>query len=109
MIFSLVIDGLSVGSVYALVAVGLVMLAQSTGTLNFAHGDFMMFSTFVAYALLVQLKLPFAVALIGAMGIAACIGFVVERLIIRNLIGGPMAASIMATLGVAYILQGVAK
>lgn len=109
MIFSLVIDGLSVGSVYALVAVGLVMLAQSTGTLNFAHGDFMMFSTFVAYALLVQLHLPFVVALLGSMACAALIGLTVERLIIRKLIGGPMAASIMATLGVAYILQGVAK
>ncbi len=109
MIFSLLIDGLSVGSVYALVAVGLVMLAQSTGTLNFAHGDFMMFSTFVAYALLVQLRLPFTVALIGAMCCAALIGLAVERLIIRKLIGGPMAASIMATLGIAYILQGVAK
>ncbi|MCX7028432.1 MAG: branched-chain amino acid ABC transporter permease [Spirochaetes bacterium] len=109
MIFSLLIDGLSVGSVYALVAVGLVMLAQSTGTMNFAHGDFMMFSTFVAYALLVQLKFPFALALIGAMVFASLLGFTVERLIIHHLIGGPMAASIMATLGVAYILQGIAK
>lgn len=109
MIFSLLIDGLSVGSVYALVAMGLVMLAQSTGTMNFAHGDFMMFSTFVAYALLVQFKLPFALALAGAMIFAALLGFAVERLIIRRLVGGPMAASIMATLGVAYILQGIAK
>jgi branched-chain amino acid transport system permease protein len=109
MIFSLVIDGLSVGSVYALVAVGLVMLAQSTGTLNFAHGDFMMFSTFVAYALLVQLRLPFVVALLGAVGVGAFIGFAVQKLVIRKLIGGPMAASIMATLGIAYILQGIAK
>lgn len=109
MIFSLLIDGLSVGSVYALVAVGLVMLAQATGTMNFAHGDFMMFSTFVAYAVLVQLKLPFAVALLAAMAFASLLGFLVERLVIHNLIGGPMAASIMATLGVAYILQGVAK
>lgn len=109
MIFSLLVDGLSVGSVYALVAIGLVMLAQSTGTINFAHGDFMMFSTFVAYALLVQLKLPFEVALVGAMVFAAFLGFIVERLIIHNLIGGPMAALIMATLGVSYILQGIAK
>jgi branched-chain amino acid transport system permease protein len=109
MIFSLVIDGLSVGSVYALVAVGLVMLAQSTGTLNFAHGDFMMFSTFVAYALLVQLKLPFVAAILGALAFSAVLGMVVERLIIRKLIGSAMSGSIMATLGVAYILQGFAK
>ncbi len=109
MIFSLVVDGLSTGSVYALVAVGLVMLAQSTGTLNFAHGDFMMFSTFVAYAILVQWHLPFSVALLGAMAAGALIGVGVQQLVIRKLIGGPMAAAIMATLGVAYILQGVAK
>jgi branched-chain amino acid transport system permease protein len=109
MIFSLLIDGLSVGSVYALVAVGLVMLAQSTGTLNFAHGDFMMFSTFVAYAFVVQLKLPFALALLASLAVAAIVGMSVERLIIRKLIGGVMSASIMATLGIAYILQGIAK
>jgi len=109
MIFALIIDGLSVGSIYALVAVGLVMLAQSTGTLNFAHGDFMMFSTFVAYALLVQLKLPFIIAILGILIFSATMGMIVERLIIRKLIGAPMAGSIMATLGVAYILQGIAK
>ncbi len=109
MIFALLVDGLSVGSVYALVAVGLVMLAQSTGTLNFAHGDFMMFSTFVAYSLLVQMELPFIVAVAGSLAFAACAGMAVERFVVRRLIGGVMSASIMATLGIAYILQGIAK
>ena len=109
MIFSLLLDGMTVGSVYALVAVGLVMLAQSTGTLNFAHGDIMMFSTFVAYALLVQLHLPFIIALIGSLLFAALFCMLVERLVIRHLINGSLAAVIMATLGIAYILQGTAK
>ncbi|RKX87650.1 MAG: branched-chain amino acid ABC transporter permease, partial [Spirochaetes bacterium] len=109
MLFSLFLDGLAVGSVYALVAVGLVMLAQSTGTLNFAHGDIMMFSTFVGYALLVQLKLPFLVSLLGALLFAALFCMIVERFVIRYLVGGSMAAVIMATLGIAYILQGTAK
>lgn len=109
MIFSLLIDGISTGSVLALVAAGLAMLAQSTGTINFAHGDFMMFSTFIAYTLLVQLKLPFIVALGGALLCAAIIGFLVERLIIQRLIDSPMASTVMATLGISYILQGIAK
>ncbi len=109
MIFGLFVDGLAVGSIYALVAVGLVMLVQSTATLNFAHGDMMMFSTFVAYALLSQLGLPYFVAAIGAMAFAAVLGVVVERFVIRQLLDGPLAASIMGTLGIAYILQGTAK
>lgn len=109
MIFPLVIEGLSVGSVYALVAVGLVLVSQATGTLNFTHGDFMMFSTFVAYALLVQLHLPFLVAVAGSLAFGVLVGLIAERLVIRHLIGRPMAASIMATLGMAFLLQGTAK
>jgi branched-chain amino acid transport system permease protein len=109
MIFSLIIDGFAVGSVYALVAVGLVMLVRATGALNFAHGDIMMFSTFVAYSLLVQLELPFWAALGGSLLFAACLGMVIERLVIRRLMKGSMAGIIMGTLGIAYILQGVAK
>ncbi|MCK5197000.1 MAG: branched-chain amino acid ABC transporter permease [Spirochaetales bacterium] len=109
MIFSLIIDGLAVGSVYALVAAGLVMLVKSTGALNFAHGDFMMFSTFVAYALLVQFELPFWVAVIGSLSFAALLGMIAERLVIRKLMNGPMSGIIMGTLGMAYILQGIAK
>ena len=109
MIFSLIVDGLAVGSIYALVAVGLVMLVKSTGALNFAHGDFMMISTFVAYTLLVQFELPFWVALVGALAFAAVLGMVAERLVIRKLMKGPMSGIIMGTLGMAYILQGMAK
>jgi branched-subunit amino acid ABC-type transport system permease component len=109
MIFSLIVDGLAVGSIYALVAVGLVMLVKSTGALNFAHGDFMMISTFVAYSLLVQFELPFWVALVGSLAFAAVLGMVAERLVIRKLMKGPMSGIIMGTLGMAYILQGMAK
>lgn len=109
MIFALFVDGLAVGSIYALVAVGLVMLVQSTATVNFAHGDMMMFSTFVAYALLAQLELPYWVAALGAIACAAILGALAERLVIRRLLGGPLASSIMGTLGIAYILQGTAK
>ncbi len=109
MLFPLIVDGLAVGSVYALVAVGLVILVKSTGALNFAHGDFMMFSTFVAYGLLVQLGLPFWAALAGSLVFAALLGMLVERVIIRKLMKGPMSGIIMGTLGIAYILQGTAK
>lgn len=109
MVFALFVDGLAVGSIYALVAVGLVMLVQSTATINFAHGDFMMFSTFIAYAVLHQAGLPYLLAVAAAIAFAAMLGVVVERLVIRRLMGGPIAASIMGTLGIAYMLQGFAK
>jgi branched-chain amino acid transport system permease protein len=109
MILSLVIDGLAVGSIYALVSVGLVLLVRSTGALNFAHGDFMMFSTFIAYAFVVQFKFPFWLSIICTLILAALLGVVAERLVIRRLMSGPMSGIIMGTLGISYILQGIAK
>jgi branched-chain amino acid transport system permease protein len=108
MIFSLIIDGLAVGSIYSLVAVGLVMLFKSTGALNFAHGDFMMFYAFVAYTFLIQFNVSFFITIVGTLLFACVLGIVVERTIIRKLIniGGPTI--IMVTLGLGYILRGIA-
>ncbi|MFA6646156.1 MAG: branched-chain amino acid ABC transporter permease [Sphaerochaetaceae bacterium] len=109
MILELLIDGLAVGSIYALVSMGLVLVFQATGTLNFAHGDIMMISTFVAYALLVQLGLPFIVAIPVALCFAAVVAMLSERLVVRRLVGGSGPAIIMGTLGISYILQGIAS
>ncbi|MEW5817640.1 MAG: branched-chain amino acid ABC transporter permease [Spirochaetota bacterium] len=109
MIVALIIDGLAVGSIYALVAVGLVMLVKSTGALNFAHGDFMMISTFFAYALVVQLGLSFLIAIPLTLLFAAVIGMLAERVIVRRLMTGPRAGIIMGTLGIGYVLQGIAS
>ncbi len=109
MFVELFIDGLSVGSIYALVSVGLVLVFQSTRALNFSHGDFMMISTFVAYALVVQFGVPFLFAIPVVLGFSALLGVVVERFVIRRLMSGSMPAIIMATLGIGYMLQGTAS
>lgn len=109
MVFPLLIDGLAVGSVYALVAIGIVMLMQSTATINFAHGDFMMFTTFIAFTLLGRLQQPYFVAALGAIAAGIVLGLLTERFVIRRLLSAPIAAKIMGTLAIAYILQGIAK
>jgi branched-chain amino acid transport system permease protein len=109
MILGLVIDGLAVGSIYTLVSVGLVLVFQSTGALNFGHGDFMMISTFVAFALVVQLRLSFAVAIPLVLVFSAVLGMTSERFVVRRLMSGSRAAIIMATLGIGYVLQGIAS
>jgi branched-chain amino acid transport system permease protein len=107
-VISLVVEGLAVGSIYSLVAVGFVMLFNATGTVNFAQGDFMMFSTFVAYALVVQLGLPFLIAIPATLLFAAVLGAVVERVIIHRMIDAPKYLVIIASIGFVYILQGAA-
>jgi len=107
-VVSLVVEGLAVGSIYSLVAVGFVMLFNATGSVNFAQGDFMMFSTFVAYALVVQLGLPFIIAIPATLLFAAILGAVVERVIIHRMIDAPKYLVIIASIGFVYILQGAA-
>lgn len=108
MIYSLLIEGITVGSIYAIAAIGFVMLFRSTGSINFAHGDTMMLSTFVAYALLVQFRLPLIIAIFGTLLFAGLLGIIVEKVIIKPLIDKSHSGVIIATLGLAFIFQGVA-
>ncbi|MBS0241763.1 MAG: branched-chain amino acid ABC transporter permease, partial [Proteobacteria bacterium] len=60
MLTYLLIGGLSSGAIYALVALGIVLIYKATGTINFAHGEFLMISGFLAYTLYVIIGLPYA-------------------------------------------------
>lgn len=104
----LTISGLAIGCVYALIALGFVIVFKSTGVLNFAQGDMMMVGAFVTYTLSSSLGWPFlaslAVALIGSF----FFGFVVERLVLRRMVGQPVFSVIIVTIGLAWLLRGVA-
>ncbi|MFP5317169.1 MAG: branched-chain amino acid ABC transporter permease [Acidimicrobiia bacterium] len=97
----LVVKGLALGAVYALVALGFVVVFKATGVINFAQGSLLLLGAYLTSSAAIDWGLPFPVA-VAAAGVGA-VGFalVVERLVVRRLQGRPPVAVVMATLGVA--------
>lgn len=101
------VSGASVGSVYALVALGLVLLYRTTRILNFAHGDLGVTGTFVAYTLLMQLRIPFGLSFVLALVAAALIGVLVYLLLVRPAKNQSELGLLILTLGLALALGGL--
>lgn len=100
------IGGISVGSIYALLALGFVLIYKACRVFNFAQGEFLMLGAYVVYALLVQLNLPLPIAILIGIALALGFGFLLERVTLRPLIGQPVLSTIMMTLALAIFLQG---
>lgn len=101
-----VIGGLAAGGLYALVALGIVLLYRTSRILNFAHGDLATFGTFIAFSLLVTYHSPFAIASAGALLITGVIGAAFYYLILRPARDASLLSKIVITLGFALLLQG---
>jgi branched-chain amino acid transport system permease protein len=102
----LITNGVMIGLMYTLIALGFVLVYKATDAINFAVGEFVMFAAFIAAFAAAAAGAPFwASALIAIAGMAA-FGFGLERVVLRPLIGRPVVAVIMATIGVAALLRG---
>lgn len=101
-----VIGGLAAGGLYALVALGIVLLYRTSRILNFAHGDLATFGTFIAFSLLVTYHSPFAIAAAGALLMTAVIGAAFYFLVLRPSREATLLGKIVITLGFALLLQG---
>jgi len=103
-----VVSGLATGSIYALMAISLVIVYNATRTLNFAQGEMLMISTFVGWTALQVLKAPLVVALAVAIVAAALLGWVLERAIIRHAISATHFDVLIITLGLSLMLRSAA-
>jgi branched-chain amino acid transport system permease protein len=102
-----IFNGLIVGAFYALMALGLSLILNLSGVINFAHGGFLALGAYIAYSLM-----PFVGfwgALLLAPFLTAAIGLVIERLMIRRLYGRDPLYSLLLTFGLAYILEDVTR
>ncbi len=102
-----IFNGLIVGAFYALMALGLSLILNLSGVINFAHGGFLALGAYLAYSLM-----PFVGfwgALLLAPFLTAAIGLVIERLMIRRLYGRDPLYSLLLTFGLAYILEDVTR
>jgi len=106
-LLQLVINGLVVGSIYALVATGFVIIFKSSSALNLAQGEFLMVGAYISLHLMVSHKAPFLVAFLGTMIFSALLGFLIERVMLRPLLDSPVISVIMVTLGLASVLKAL--
>lgn len=102
----LLINGIALGSLYALTAFGIVLIYKTTDVLTFAQGETAMFSAFIAYTLLTNLGLPFVPAFVLTLVFAMGLGALVERVLIRRAAQGAHLNAIIVTIGLALVLVG---
>ena len=107
-VLQLLVSGISQGCVYGLIALGFVLIYKATEMVNFAQGDLMMLGAFFAYTYANILELPFYVVVPATIFTMAAIGALVERLLIRPMIGEPHFAVLMLTIGLGFILRAIA-
>lgn len=103
-----IINGLSEGSVYAVLAVGLVFIHKITEVANFAQGEIAMVATFVGFSLSERLGLPLALVFIGSIVFGGVMGYAVERCAVRPVLASGVLGTTVVTLGLYFFLHGAA-
>ncbi len=103
-----ILTGITVGSVYALVALGFTVIYNATGIINFAQGEFVVLGGLCFYTFLVVLHLPLPLALLLAVVVVAGVGVLMERLALRPLRKAPIVTLVIVTIGVSMMLRGLA-
>jgi branched-chain amino acid transport system permease protein len=105
----LIASGITVGGIYALIALGFVLIYKATSIINFATGEFMMLGAYFCLTLLIHPQFPFLLSFFLTLGFAVLLGILAERLVLRPLIGEPIISVIMVTIGLASILKGLVQ
>ena len=105
---SYLINGISLGSVYAIIALGYTMVYGIAKMLNFAHGDVIMVGAYISFCVTQYLGLPAVLSVVGAMIVCTVLGIVIERLAYKPLRSAPKLAVLITAIGVSYFLQNSA-
>ncbi|MBA2385936.1 MAG: branched-chain amino acid ABC transporter permease [Actinomycetota bacterium] len=101
----LLFQGVSLGMIYSLIALGFVIVFKGTGVFNFAHGEFVMAAAYIVVA--ITATQPYGLAVLGALAVLVVIAMVVERFVLRKMIGEPLFAIVMVTLGISIMVRAV--
>jgi branched-chain amino acid transport system permease protein len=105
----LAVTGFSVGIVYALIAIGFVIILKCSQAFNIAQGHIVMIGGYLGFTFLVMVSLPLWAALLAAIATAVIMGLLIERLTLRPLVGQPVLAVVMMTIALGFcILEGLA-
>ncbi len=107
-LLSYLVNGLSLGSVYAIIALGYTMVYGIAKMLNFAHGDIIMVGGYIVFIFMNQLGLPVVPSVLAAMAVCTVLGITVERIAYKPLRGASSLAVLITAIGVSYLLQNLA-
>lgn len=101
------LNGVATGSIYALVALGFVIVYRATGVLNFAHGELMMIGAYLALLFAVELDVPYVAAVVIALAGAAVLAWLIQRVLLRRLVDEDVFSIVLVTLGLSLVLRSV--
>jgi branched-chain amino acid transport system permease protein len=104
----LLTQGIALGAVYGLTALGFVVVYKATAVINFAHGELLLLGAYLVYAFHAQAGLPFVAAVPLAMASMAAVGWAIERGVLRRMVGRPTFAVVMITIGLAIVFRQTA-
>jgi branched-chain amino acid transport system permease protein len=103
----LVISGIAQGCIYGLIALGFVLIYKATETVSFAQGELMMLGAFGGLAGMTFMGFPYWLAVVSSVAAMAVFGMLLERLVIRPILGQPAFSVVMLTIGIGYVLRGL--
>ena len=106
-LLALVLNGASIGLMYSLIALGFVLVYKATDAINFAQGEFVMLAGLIVAVTLGFEGMPLVAAVVIVLAVMIAFGFGLERIVLRPLLGRPVVAVIMATIGLAAVLRGL--
>ncbi len=107
-LINLIINGLVVGSVYSIISLSMVLIYKGSKVLNLAQGELLMLGGYVSLFFIAYLHLPFVIGLVLTMIAMGLMGLLIEKTVLRPMIGESHIAVIMVTLGLASVLKGIA-
>jgi len=99
--------GLVIGASYGLIAMGFALVYKATGVVNFAHGELVMLTAYVAFSLTEMFQLSFIPLMMVTIPISMLIGLTLERIFIRPMLGEPVFSIVMVTIGLAVMIRGI--
>jgi branched-chain amino acid transport system permease protein len=106
---NLTVYGLSEGAILSLAALGFVLIYKATSVINFAQGEFLLIGGYTVYAAFVVFQLPLVLAVLVGVAFAVVLGVLIERFVLRPLVGESAISVIMVTIGLAALLRAVVQ
>ncbi len=106
-LLQLIISGIAQGCIYGLIALGFVLIYKATETVSFAQGELMMLGAFGGLACMTMLGFPYWLSIVSSIVGMALFGVLLERLVIRPILGQPAFSIVMLTIGVGYVARGL--
>jgi branched-chain amino acid transport system permease protein len=103
----LTLTGLTNGAILSLAALGFVLIYKSSDVINFAQGEFLLVGAYISYAMIAEFGLAWPLGMLLTLLFAVALGVVVERLVLRPMIGEPIISVIMVTIGLSSLLKAI--